>query len=100
MMSGRANRMPNTELKSEKKLLDDVNLKDTYARERRTQEADIATINQARSDHEPLSLAATPGTTKIPEPIVPPTPRLTSSNNPSDRLYEPTSAIYPLSYLH
>jgi hypothetical protein len=86
MMSGTATLMPNTELKSEKKLLDDVNLKDTYARERRTQDADMATINQARSDHGPLSLAATPGTTKIPEPIVPPTPRLTSSNNPKDRL--------------
>jgi hypothetical protein len=86
MMSVTANRLPKTELKSEKKLFDDVNLKETYARERTTQDAEIATITHAKSDHGPLSFAATPGTTKIPEPIVPPTPRLTSSNNPSDRL--------------
>ena len=38
----------------------------------------MATISHAQSDQAPVSRAAIPGTTKIPEPIVPPTPRLTS----------------------
>ena len=51
MMSGTAKRVPNTELKSEKKLLDEVNLKETYARERTTHDAEMATITHAKSDH-------------------------------------------------
>jgi len=34
----------------------------------------------------PAIPAAIPGTTNIPEPIVPPRPKLTSSNSPSDTL--------------
>jgi len=53
----------------------------------------MATISQANSDQTPVSRAAVPGTTKMPEPIVPPTPRLTSSKSPSDRRQEVISAI-------
>jgi len=55
------------------------------ARERRTEEAETATIAHAIREAGPLSRAAIPGTTKIPEPTVPPTPRLISSMSPSDR---------------
>src|SRR5512139_3324032 len=93
MMRGTASQVLKTDAKRVKKLLDDENLNDTAARERRTQEADTATISHAKSDHGPISFAAIPGTTKIPEPMVPPTPRLTSSSVPSDRLYLPDSSI-------
>ena len=42
----------------------------------------MATISQANSDQTPVSRAAIPGTTKMPDPIVPPTPRLTSLKKP------------------
>ncbi|MDD5616809.1 MAG: hypothetical protein PHH85_11470 [Candidatus Methanoperedens sp.] len=62
-------------------------LDDDHANDNMTQEAEIATISHARSELGPAIPAAIPGTTNMPEPMVPPTPRLTSSNVPSDFLY-------------
>ncbi len=81
-----ATRDPNTDSKSERKEPPEPNRPETEASERRTQEAEIATITHASRDQDPLIRAAIPGTTKIPDPIVPPTPRLTSSINPSERM--------------
>jgi len=86
IMRGIATRVPKTDSNRERKLFPEANRPETEASERRTQDAEMATIAHANRDHGPLSRAATPGTTKIPDPMVPPTPRLTSSINPSERL--------------
>ncbi len=47
-----------------------------------THDAEIATTSHAIKELGPAIPAAMPGTTKIPDPMVPPTPRLTSSKIP------------------
>jgi hypothetical protein len=62
-------------------------LVEDHAKDNMTHVAEIATISHASSELGPAIPAAIPGTTNMPEPIVPPTPRLTSSKVPSDFLY-------------
>lgn len=51
-----------------------------------THDADAKAKSQANIELGPAIPATMPGTMNIPEPIVPPIPKLTSSNNPSDIL--------------
>jgi hypothetical protein len=54
-------------------------------------------MSHAKMEEGPAIPAAMPGTTKIPEPMVPPTPRLTSSTRPRDFRYEVSSFMTELS---
>ena len=66
-------------------------LRDTYKKllpvRDATHDADAKAKSQANIELGPAIPATMPGTMNIPEPIVPPIPKLTSSNNPSDILY-------------
>jgi hypothetical protein len=77
---------PNTFDSIEKKAPVDGYLEEAHARESMTQVAETAAISHAIRELGPAMPAAIPGTTNIPEPIVPPTPRLTSSKTPRDLL--------------
>jgi hypothetical protein len=85
-MRGTAIFIPKTDSKIDKKLPVGVKCVEIYARESRTDDAETATITHATREAGPAIPAAIPGTTKIPDPIVPPTPRLTSSMRPRFRL--------------
>ena len=77
-------RGPKTGSKMAVKVVPDGERAWIQARDRATQQAERATMSHAKMEEGPAIPAAIPGTTKIPEPMVPPTPRLTSPTRPRD----------------
>jgi hypothetical protein len=69
-------------------------LYEVFAREYITHDADNEANNQAIIELDPAIPAAIPGTINIPDPIVPPRPKLTRSNRPIDFLYPFLATIH------
>jgi len=61
-------------------------LKEVFAREYITEDAEIEAKTQAINELGPAMPTGMPGTTNMPGPIVPPRPKLTNSNSATDYL--------------